>query len=356
VRLAAGSLLILAACSGSTRAGYEAAPDGGVAAAQPQLGPNVDTSDPPGPPPGDKQPCPKSPCTQRPVIFIHGHTGSIHDAQPILDAYTAPGERFDGVKPVGTADHQTWAPKSIPRRSWLFAFDYYSKNATTDPQGSWTAGPGRIGTDGTFACSAGGKGHVRPTEEKYDNGITHEYANDFAAAIDDILAATGESQVDIITHSMGGLVARSTITFFGADKVNTVLFLATPHLGVSFASGEGTLVNPGDQPWMTDHELAELDRTTLLTSTKFNVCGQPDTDTWPNLLLNLEKQLPKLPTYHCMRGANDPIVDDASANHPACVDFQEVPDADHGGVARSPEATSEALRVIGGFVTASTKL
>ncbi|MBX3231623.1 MAG: hypothetical protein KF837_30145 [Labilithrix sp.] len=317
----------------------------------------VDTSEPPPPPVSDALPCPKSPCAERPVIFIHGHTGSIDDGKVLLDRMLVEGERWDDWQPVGTEDHQAWEAKSVPRRSWLFNFDYYVKHAKTDKRGSYTAGPGRIGSNGDFTCAApAGKGHIRPSATVYDDGTEHEFANDLAQMVDSVLRATGAAKVDIVTHSMGGLVTRSFITFVGgAEKVESVLFLATPHLGVPFASAEA-IINEANKPWMSAKELAELDRNGVFAQTKFMPCGESGTDTWPNLLLAAEEKLPRAPAYRCMRGVNDVLVSEESGRHPSCVEHVELPSTDHAKLPAAKEASDLARRVLGGFVTASTKL
>jgi len=49
--------------------------------------------------------------------------------------------------------------------------------------------------------------------------------------IDDVIAQTGASKVDIIAHSMGGLVAQKYVVDNGADKIDKLFFIGTPHLG-----------------------------------------------------------------------------------------------------------------------------
>ena len=49
--------------------------------------------------------------------------------------------------------------------------------------------------------------------------------------IDDVLLQTGANNVDIIAHSMGGLVAQKYIADNGGDKVDKLFFIGTPHLG-----------------------------------------------------------------------------------------------------------------------------
>jgi pimeloyl-ACP methyl ester carboxylesterase len=57
------------------------------------------------------------------------------------------------------------------------------------------------------------------------------YGPQLAAAIDEVLAATGAPRVIVVAHSMGGLVTRTCMARFGADKVAHVVTLGTPHQG-----------------------------------------------------------------------------------------------------------------------------
>jgi triacylglycerol esterase/lipase EstA (alpha/beta hydrolase family) len=57
------------------------------------------------------------------------------------------------------------------------------------------------------------------------------FAEQLAAKIDAIIAATGARDVAIIGHSMGGLVARAYLRRYGAAKVRLLLTLGTPHHG-----------------------------------------------------------------------------------------------------------------------------
>lgn len=57
------------------------------------------------------------------------------------------------------------------------------------------------------------------------------FADQVAAKIDAVLAATGAAQVSIVAHSMGGLVARAYLRKYGGSKVRRVLTIGTPHAG-----------------------------------------------------------------------------------------------------------------------------
>ena len=60
---------------------------------------------------------------------------------------------------------------------------------------------------------------------------TEQTASLLNKKIDDILNATGDAKVDIIAHSMGGLVAKKYIADNGSDKIDQLIFLGTPQLG-----------------------------------------------------------------------------------------------------------------------------
>jgi triacylglycerol esterase/lipase EstA (alpha/beta hydrolase family) len=67
-------------------------------------------------------------------------------------------------------------------------------------------------------------------------GDIGETSEQFAPFVDEVLAETGASRVDIVGHSQGGLVARYFIQFLGgAGKVDSFVGLATPHYGTRIA-------------------------------------------------------------------------------------------------------------------------
>lgn len=49
--------------------------------------------------------------------------------------------------------------------------------------------------------------------------------------IDEVKNQTGASKVDIIAHSMGGLIVKKYVYDFGNDSINKFIDIATPHLG-----------------------------------------------------------------------------------------------------------------------------
>ena len=74
---------------------------------------------------------------------------------------------------------------------------------------------------------------VFPYDWRFDVGSTAE--EKLSVFIEDILQKTGSEKVDIIAHSMGGLVTKSYIKTFSGNKIGKFIDIATPHLGAPSA-------------------------------------------------------------------------------------------------------------------------
>ncbi len=74
-----------------------------------------------------------------------------------------------------------------------------------------------------------------------------------AARVDELLAATGARQVVLVTHSMGGLVARAYLRAHGGVKVARLVTLGAPHHGSKHAhlglGANAREMEPGS-PWL----------------------------------------------------------------------------------------------------------
>ena len=294
-----------------------------------------------------RTPCPKLPCADRPIVFVHGFTGSNHDWLPMMGALVANDGRYDGYVLAGRGDH-TYPSGSLPRRKYLFAFDYYVE-AATDARGSYTAGPGRIGSNASYVCNQpAGKGHILADKADYDLGYTHEYAQDLSNFVDDVIRATGEPKVDIGAHSMGGVISRSFLAFFGGNaKVDRLLLLASPVGGVSLAQ-LGSIVGLGE-PWMGKHEMAELDSGGLLSAIKFERCGFAGVGGWPSHLLAHETTSRIAPQFWVMSGQRDLLVGFGSADHPQAMQHEVVPGVDHPGILKDAMAIAKVRTNLGGI-------
>ena len=85
-------------------------------------------------------------------------------------------------------------------------------------------------------------------------GIEH-FADQLAARIDAICAATGAARVALIAHSMGGLVSRAYLRRFGAARIEQLITIGTPHHGSmlawTFAGRCLAQMRPGNR-WLAD--------------------------------------------------------------------------------------------------------
>jgi predicted alpha/beta hydrolase family esterase len=81
------------------------------------------------------------------------------------------------------------------------------------------------------------------------------FADETAAKIRAILAATGAHKITLVGHSMGGLVARAYLRRYGVGDVRCVLTIGAPHHGSVHAwLAPGTCLGelrPGN-PWLAE--------------------------------------------------------------------------------------------------------
>ena len=80
----------------------------------------------------------------------------------------------------------------------------------------------------------------------FGNGQNAENAEEIKVWVEEILAETGASKVDLISHSMGGLSTRYYIKFLnGIDYVEDYVSLGSPHHGTTLAYLIGGDMKPG---------------------------------------------------------------------------------------------------------------
>jgi len=73
--------------------------------------------------------------------------------------------------------------------------------------------------------------------EYWTLGKTASAARRLAAYVDRVRAQTGAAQVDLVGHSMGGVVARYYVTLGGGDKsVANLITIGSPHLGTDVSA------------------------------------------------------------------------------------------------------------------------
>ena len=76
--------------------------------------------------------------------------------------------------------------------------------------------------------------------------------------IEAIKLRTGSSKVDIIAHSMGGLLVKSYLNSYGNNSINKLIFVGTPHLGAPKAA---KVLLEGDKfsiPWLEEDRMRDL--------------------------------------------------------------------------------------------------
>lgn len=150
-----------------------------------------------------------------PVLLIHGHSLlKRDDPEPLLDMFSK-------------IQYQMQGDNYLNAGTILFESSIYNYK-----EGDW-------GLSG-FPVSAKASYYY---DYSYSLGkyiyITRNVDNldTYAIRLNDIIKLlkyrTGKSKVDIIAHSMGGLVARRYIQIFGEDSVNKLILIATPNNGIS---------------------------------------------------------------------------------------------------------------------------
>lgn len=80
----------------------------------------------------------------------------------------------------------------------------------------------------------------------YQQGTVENHARDLQCFVQEVMAATGEKKVDIVAHSLGGIITRYAMQRLDLGRcVHTFVTLATPHRGTYAAHyANTTLINP----------------------------------------------------------------------------------------------------------------
>jgi pimeloyl-ACP methyl ester carboxylesterase len=83
----------------------------------------------------------------------------------------------------------------------------------------------------------------------YEDGTIEEHAEDLKRFVESVLGTTGEPQVDVVAHSLGGVIARYAIQRLGLrDTVRTLVTMATPHQGTYAAQYANTTLTRSLRP------------------------------------------------------------------------------------------------------------
>ena len=125
---------------------------------------------------------------------------------------------FDFVQPLfgGRPLTSAPAPGSTDRLPVLFVHGFYCNRAVWRPLARHLAAQGHMT----------GSVNLEPVFTSID-----DYVEVIARGVRELQARSGEEQVALVCHSMGGLVARSYLVDRGSIDVARVITLGTPHRG-----------------------------------------------------------------------------------------------------------------------------
>ena len=94
------------------------------------------------------------------------------------------------------------------------------------------------------------------------------------AGVERLCAKTGSTQVIVLAHSMGGLVARAYLRRHGAARIARVVTLGTPHHGTvlaGFGPGSNAVQMRRDSAWLASLGAGEADLQRKLFSSIYSV-------------------------------------------------------------------------------------
>ena len=136
-----------------------------------------------------------------------------------------------------------------------------------------------------YACNSG---YWRPMSKLLTGaGISHygidleppgagidDFVPQVHAAVERLCAATGSTQVIVLAHSMGGLVARAYLRRHGAARIARVITLGTPHHGTvlaGFGPGSNAVQMRRDSAWLAALAAGEANLQRKLFSSIYSV-------------------------------------------------------------------------------------
>jgi len=283
-----------------------------------------------------------------PIIFVHGHGGALEDWHDTIQWLIENDGRWSGFIEAGTASYQNWDVDTVAESSWLFNFTYYNR-LPSDVAHTYTAGPGRIGSNGSYLCAEQQRPGYLPANRDayYGTEVSHEYSRDLADFIDAVVRTTRSPVVDLVAHSMGGLVARSVAQFFAAGRnIRRLLLVSVPNKGYDLV--EFGFLEPGSPNWMSYLEFAEVDATASWWDISFNVCGTNlPAAAWPVGLNATDDEAAQRIIYYSMLGDSDQWLSPDTANYSRSAWFVVVPDADHTTVRNAPETRAAIAQNLG---------
>ena len=185
-----------------------------------------------------------------PIVLVHGFNDDTTRFTVLYD-YLKPIVFANdmNVRTCAAQDTVTGEPVHT-----VFNFDYY-RLSMFDAQFN---NVGVIGTDGTTVLSTtSGNGSFG---DQY-NTLSVRYSALLSQMVEKICAATGFDKVDLVAHSMGGLVCRSYIKYYGGNnRVGRLLTCGTPNHGIGDLQAFVARLTPS-RSWQSELEAREMDYT-----------------------------------------------------------------------------------------------
>lgn len=210
-----------------------------------------------------------------PIIFVHGHGGD----ERIEDTWTYMSQKINGENEYsvyGKIWRDTVITNNIGKKK-IFLFGFY-RNSASNSFGTPIGKIGGLPLNEEDVSTVMGSVFTSlivlspiyvpiPWYTKTDHNFKSDYFDSnresyghrLSIAVDNVLAATGAEKVILISHSMGGLVCRSYIKWFGGhNKVFKILTVGTPNNGIldDHRAAMEQLMNPQD--WQDGGEYIEM--------------------------------------------------------------------------------------------------
>ncbi|MGM5484496.1 MAG: lipase family alpha/beta hydrolase [Nanobdellota archaeon] len=150
----------------------------------------------------------------RPVLFIHGHAISEKNRPEMSH------EAFSKIQ------------KNLEEEGYINAGQIGGEHMIRDlPYNEWGKMNARVAVRGSYYQLAYYDiGNYKIVTQKSDS--IENYAIRLKDLIEIVRHRTGAEEIDIVAHSMGGLVSRKYLSLFGEKRVNKLILVGTPNRGI----------------------------------------------------------------------------------------------------------------------------
>lgn len=196
--------------------------------------------------------------TLYPVIFLHGHDFSA-DVSAELNLNI-----FDNIQ------------RELEKEGYLNAGTMMVNVPEEIPEGIWKRSLLPISVKMSYYFdSVKEEGKLNILQTKKDNIDT--YSIRLKNIIESVEKKTGKDKVILVTHSMGGLVARRYVQIFGEEDIHKIIMIAAPNKGITEGI-YGYCVTFGEREACDDMNqgslfLAKIEGQKFMSADAFNIIG-----------------------------------------------------------------------------------